>query len=878
MANPLTGDYDAVVQVSAGTINRVLAALHQNAFVDPQRPSFPHTTSFRIGDDGPIHGHRGWVQGQIGVPRIELINRSTDRFHLEVTVRTRYRGDAGSVALPEYINGTVRADYQVVDIDPTCFGWRATASENVWVRVVRGSVAFTGTAIDESNSALMQLAPSTADEATTNKRITRLIETLLTTQFEANPHNVGKAFRQSWMRSLVANGGSGVAIPAAGSGSLSSLDNLVLNGRDVAVAVSAQSIVNRINDELSGQVGYITTIRFYYQWTVGDDDVLGTGIDLSVDVVTIKIGWNIYLTAAFVDWPTMLILLLAGGPEYVMTLHLAGKADTSNDDYDIEFDATQQLGLYFDAANQRIIVQAIGDPDVKVHAHGPLRGVIEAIAPGWIKPKLAGRFPTQYIDVSGPLQPLAAQLGKLSANASVSLDDAEFGFDGVVLRGTVSMPARSTPVVSFVIMPDNDGFSALTSWIPGGRITRFDWSWVWLDGKTGKSGNDDRWVLRRPPAQSEGHFGIAIGRSPLPGLDGAGRVCLTVKGMRTSPVTGDLVPVTSALICTRYGSWLSLTVEEGGRPYLRDVPELSQDVPFPQLALRDPRLAEGVTGANTLVVLVGSELDEHTIDTLAGGLRGVRRRDTGLGVLVLFPDGVLSTDRARAVMKTLAALGRKVGAAITVNEDVDGTWSATLGAGHHEPPAWRLVSPRGGITWAHDGRIDDDGLTLALEQCLLPSGAAVITLADPMDGHSAFVTINDLYGSVFGGLSDFIRSKCPPPPNGRGRELVGVTFAHAASEASMVEIRRIAAETSTAEGQWTMVVVDGVDQERATALGHQLGVDLPMLADPDGRIAARAGVRIWPTTVRVVDTPSEVTVVSEAGPRRPLAGTEAAAT
>ena len=89
------------------------------------------------------------------------------------------------------------------------------------------------------------------------------------------------------------------------------------------------------------------------------------GIDLSVDLVKIDIIWNIYLTAAFVDWPTVLVLLLAGGPEYVMTLHLSGKADTADDDYDIEFDATQTLGLYFDGANQRIIVQAIGDPDVE---------------------------------------------------------------------------------------------------------------------------------------------------------------------------------------------------------------------------------------------------------------------------------------------------------------------------------------------------------------------------------------------------------------------------------------------------------------------------------------------------------------------------------
>lgn len=875
MANRLTGDYDAVVQVSAGTINRVLAALHQNSFTDRQRPSFPHTTSFRIGDDGPVHGHRGWVQGQIGVPRIELINRSTDRFHLEVTVRARYRGDAGSVALPEYINGTVRADYQLVDIDPECFGWRATASENVWVRVVRGSVSFTGTAIDESNSALLQLVASTEDEAATNKRITRLIETLLTTQFVANPHRVGRPFRQSWMRSLVADGSSGVTIPVAGSGSLASLDHLHLNGRDVAVAISAQSIVQRINDELSRQIGYIATIVFGFQWTVGDDDVLG--IDLSVDVVKIHIGWNVYLTAAFVDWPTTLIALIAGGPDYVMTLHLAGRADTSDDDYDIEFDATQTLGLYFDAVNQRIIVRTVGDPAVTVHAHGPYRNVIEAIVPGRITPQLAGRFTTQYIDVSGPLQPLAAQLGTLSANSNVSLDAAEFGFDGVVLRGTVSMSARQSPVVSFAITPEKDGFSALTAWIPGGRITHFDWSWAWLDGTTGQTGHDDRWVLRRPPARTDRRFGIATGRSPLPGLDGAGRVCLTVRGVRTSPVTGDLVPVTSTLFCSRFQWWMSLTVEQGARPYVRDVPEQTQDVSFPQLALRDPRLADGASGANTLVVLVGDDLDGRTVESLTGGLQGVKRNDSGLAVLVLFRDGTLDTDRVREATKSLVAMGRKVGAAISVNEDVEGTWSATLGAGQCEAPSWRLVSPRGGITWAHDGCIEHQPLTLALEQCLLPSDAAVLALADPMQGRSAKLMIDEIYDSVFGGLSDFIRSRCPPPPNGRGSDLVGVTFAHATSDASMVEIQRIAADQTTAGGQWAMVVVDGVDQEGATALADRLGVDLPMLADPDGRLSARAGVRIWPTTVRAADPRAEVTVVSEAGPRRPPVDTDVTA-
>ena len=146
----------------------------------------------------------------------------------------------------------------------------------------------------------------------------------------------------------------------------------------------------------------------------------------------------------------------------------------------------------------------------------------------------------------------------------------------------------------------------------------------------------------------------------------------------------------------------------------------------------------------------------------------------------------------------------------------------------------------------------------------------MIAGADPTRERSAYATIDELYGSVFGGLSDFIRNRCPPPPNGRGRTLVGVTFANAASEASMVEIRRVAADQTTTEGQWTMVVVDGVDQDEATALGTGSAVDLPMLADPDGRIAARPGISIWPTTVRV-DAAARAAVVSAAGPGAPIA-------
>ena len=96
MSNPLTGDFDAVFQVSGSTVNRLLASMHQNAFTNRKLPSFPHTVQIRIGDDRALEGVRGFAQVQVGCPRIELIHGAIDRFVIVVDVRARYWPDPGT--------------------------------------------------------------------------------------------------------------------------------------------------------------------------------------------------------------------------------------------------------------------------------------------------------------------------------------------------------------------------------------------------------------------------------------------------------------------------------------------------------------------------------------------------------------------------------------------------------------------------------------------------------------------------------------------------------------------------------------------------------------------------------------------------------------
>jgi hypothetical protein len=48
VANPLTGDFEAVLQVGGLTVNRLLATMHQSGGSNPSLPSFPHAVWIRF--------------------------------------------------------------------------------------------------------------------------------------------------------------------------------------------------------------------------------------------------------------------------------------------------------------------------------------------------------------------------------------------------------------------------------------------------------------------------------------------------------------------------------------------------------------------------------------------------------------------------------------------------------------------------------------------------------------------------------------------------------------------------------------------------------------------------------------------------------------
>ena len=879
MSNLLTGDFDAVLQVSGATINRLLANLHQNAVGDASQPSFPHTVQMRVGDDRAIDGVRGLAQAQVSVPRVELIHGATDRFKLGVAVRVWFVPDRGTRPLPAFISGAVHAEYRLEDIDPKCLGWSRHAADHLWFRVVDESVRFEGTA-DEDQSPLdaavsIALAATPASEAANISRITHQIAVLLATRFEASPHPVSARFRRGSMRSLnVPIVGTALSLPIglAGDpvGSIDSMEHVVLDSADWAVAVNVGYVMSLINAALAPMNAFSKTIPIHIAtpWPAPDiNTVYRAGVD-----------------PATVQW-------LPHGTFVVIKIKASGWARTNSVLADASFDVEQDVTLSFDASVERFVL-AHGTPKVTVHASGIAHATVRQVVENSILAALPPMVQAACVQAQPGLdsmttrtQDLAPQLQTLDKNASVSLDEGVFLGYGIVLRGTIQLSRRHAPSIKIEKTADQNALSAIQCWIPGGRIDRFEWTWSWAgSGAPGRAIRDDRFLLRRPPAGTS-RWGMSIGATvPLPGLDGFGSVCLMLRGAQVDAVTGEWVPVQSVVRCTRFGIGMSDRINGNDRLWLLDLQGTAAQIPVPQLALvsatRQAAKSAGTAG-NVLVLHIAEAWNEKLATTLLRGVQACGRYDAGLSLLVLFREGMLEAEGMQAIAE-IERLGRRLGVATLVNEDVRGGWSTTLGLRTHGGhPGWAILSPEGSAVWTQHGNLDADELALALDTHLRRVGDAAPTASHSKTEVGDTVDARALITAL---LTEPARTHCPPPRLGsRGVGSAVVVFVQKNSMASAAAIQTIVANQERKDEQAKEVlfaVVDSEHAEQSEDFMALLGTDFAVIHDSTGQIADRLGIEVWPTTLKL-DAAGMVTEITagldEAADRRHelLANTEA---
>jgi hypothetical protein len=514
------------------------------------------------------------------------------------------------------------------------------------------------------------------------------------------------------------------------------------------------------------------------------------------------------------------------------------------------------IHLYFDA--QQLVLTL-----TRLDVHVP--GLVGYVAGDLIRARVDSRVRQMVTDQCTAAQTtlngmiartsiLRDQLATLDDQAAVHLEQGLFLRDGMILRGRIALSPRKRGEIKFEKTPEGDGYSALASWIPGGRINKFEWSWEFYGGRPpGKATHDDRFVLRRP-AGKPSRWGVMTElRMALPGLDGSGSVCLTLKGEHTHPGTGTLVPVEIKRRCTRFGFKLADTITEGARLYLwddlgfQDTPELSQDVPFPQLAAVSGH-RDAASVANTLLLFAGRAWDREMAEALERGIDRSGRYDAILAVVVLFEEGAL---RGRELMAQVEEIGERLGVALFVNEDVGGSWSRTFSRDAAHGPAWRLINPDGAIAWRQDGRVGAEELTQALDVNLRRSQnvSPFATFSGPEIGVQVSV---DVIGRWFEQADP--ESPCPPgfPYAKPGIQGTVISFVHKGASASASELRRVFAEYGQRgdDGPALLMIVDGADGREAEALKDDLGIDeVSAIADPSGMIAKHFGVAVWPTTL-----------------------------
>jgi hypothetical protein len=861
MSNTLTGDYDAVLELSGATLTRLSATMHQNAGADPARPELPHVGYFRIegGSDAP--GVRGSVAVQIGVPQVALIHGASDRFRLHIGIRARYRADPGSTALADILHGTVRAEYRLEEVDPSCFGWRSIAADYLWARVIKDTVIFNGVLLNDSAPFGTLLV---FDEARVKQQVERLLATLLDTGFAPRPHKVAASLRR--FRSLAAGVGmlrAAVAIPVgldgeAPAGDLASINALFLDGHDFGLAVSRESIMARVEPRLRPLVGIQRDFHIHGDAGIGG----GLEVDYHVRIDGVTAEWIGPLSIPF--FLGGLIRIRASGQGWCSRLYRSGVFNVgsiSASDLRMSFSVDQFLLLGFDPGAERLTVTTFGTPAVTLSYDGPFASYVtgrarETIA-GELQSRLGGAVAQAQDDLAfltAPARkaPLIDQLRQIDAAAAARFTDAAFRSEGLILRGTIALSHRHPPRSSFEKTPAADGFDAIESWIPGGRIDSFEWTWRWftsgIEGAPGPPGADtleESFILRRPTQRST-KFAASINlEQPLPGLDGPGRLCLVIRGVQVDHDTGDFVPVTSVMDCAQFGYEFRIPALIGLYMRLHDPlagleATKAAEIGVLRLGATDP----AASGSNTLVLYLGDAWHEDAVAVLRAGLDQCRREGAGLLVALLFKEGKKARceDELQGCLRELA---ETLAAPLMVSEDVRGGWAEALalpvdGRGL----SWRLIAPDGRISWSHDGRADAGLLAAVLDERLVASLPPGLGRIGPGVEIGVRLPI------------ELVTPHCPPVPLSRfattGTRLI---FVHRERAAAVAQIaRRSVADPEPVEAPpYVAIVVEGASAQEAEALAKAWKLDIPIFPDPAGAITRQAGVRLSPSTLILDD-------------------------
>ncbi len=816
MVNELTGDYDAVLQVTEKTINRLMATLHQNAAKKDKRLRQPHMASLRIDSADSPDGLCGWVIAQIGVTELSLINGATDRFRIRANVRAQFFGDPDSTYLPPYINGVVRATYEVKPID-RCPGWRTKAKDFIWARVLPHTVEFTGSATDDR--------PILGGATEADGRIERLLARLLEHRFEAPPQYVGKEFRGAEVRCLDEDGQAVVAVPVLPSGHdpdrhVTSVNRVFTAWNHFAVGISRDVVLA----EARRQVARLRERQ----------DI--PPIHINTEAFGL---FTVYSDVLFLEWYAI-DTDVTWDPSGAIVIDVEGRVvDTQSDDEVVlKFTLNTRINVGFDPGTESLVLIHDGNP--KVRPYGlPWLADLFVDAEDYRDDiqntvnKHLSELPS--IPLKDYKKPFIKMLQRLDPTAEARLVGATFSEGGIALLGRVAVAKRKPPVIDFTKGADGQSLTAFASWAPAGWIDRYVWKWTSDSGQPETLTIHNSFLAKRPALElTRWGKGTPLGGVPaIPGIDRYGRICLSIEGFQLDPVSGLRVEFSVPFFaekCKEFHHPLAVIVD--GRDRLLKAAPAQNGAAAVMIDLGGA--AVDPSASNTLIVYAGGQFDEDTATALDRGLAASTREDAGLTILLLVREG-------RKERGVAAALSERTGAHVDVIEDLGQAWTRRFNIAA-DGVAWRLINPKGALRWSHDGQLAPERLGQALDDYLRPSPPVSFRPIDatvPIMGEAPPISLKKR------------DPNCPSPQFFVSLVNTGLVFAlpnSASSEQQLTAVARIVSRNASKAMNF-VVVLDG-DEHDAAELSRRFP-DLEIIADPDAEIADSYGIRAWPTTIGI---------------------------
>ena len=234
-------------------------------------------------------------------------------------------------------------------------------------------------------------------------------------------------------------------------------------------------------------------------------------------------------------------------------------------------------------------------------------------------------------------------------SASATFTTVKITKDGLIVRGEIGSGPRQAPVVQFNEIDEGRAFSALATWIPGGKIDRYIWSWAGHGGK-----GPAKLFSTSHRSSTETHRFIF----PKPaGMDPLGSVSLRIEGTQTG-ADGLAVPIAAESppqLRDAFGTivelpawWEPITTPlwlEETKPGAKLKDLIAGHVPLQSDQPRGRELTH-----NTLVYFPDWRADEP-LEPVARAMAAMRRRKVSLVLIVVLPEDALDSRRSDLEVK-----------------------------------------------------------------------------------------------------------------------------------------------------------------------------------------------------------------------------------